>query len=118
VVTLVTGHTPETLQSLISYDVHMYNAQRFHNLISTLQGEEKALIENLPVTNENFMVEGQLINQIYHPCQLRQFPSVKRDSASNLTSMNNRINTHMNALQVLPMNISLQHLLIDNTVLE
>jgi hypothetical protein len=96
------------------YDVHRSNAQRVNNLISTLQGEEKAPIENLPVTNENFTVAGQLINQIYHPCQLCQFPLVTRDSASNLTSLNNHINTHKNALQVLPMSISLQHLLIDN----
>jgi hypothetical protein len=96
----------------------MSNAQRFHNLISTLQGEAKALIENLPVTNENFKVARQLINQIYHPCQLCKFPSVTRDSASNLTSLNNHINTHMNALQALPMNISLQHLLIDNIVVK
>jgi len=54
VATFVTGQTPETLQSLISYDVHMSNVQRFHNLISTLQGEAKALTENLPVTNENY----------------------------------------------------------------
>jgi hypothetical protein len=43
---------------------------------------------------------------------------VTRDSASNLTSLINHINTHMNALQALPMNISLQDLLIDNIVLE
>jgi hypothetical protein len=55
----------------------MCNVQRFHNLISTLQGEAKTLIENLPVTNENFMVAGQLINQIYHPCQLCQFPQLQ-----------------------------------------
>jgi len=114
----VTGHTPETLQSLISYDVHMSNAQRFHNLISTLQGEATALIENLPLTNDNFTVAGQLINRIYHPCQLCLFPSVTRDSAYNLTSLIYHINTHMNALQALPMNISLQHLLIDNIVLK
>jgi len=118
VATLVTGHSPETLQSLISYDIHMSNAQRFHNLISTLQGEAKALIENIPVTYENFKVAGQLINQIYHPCQICKFPSVTRESASNLTSLNNHINTHMNALQALPMNISLQHLLIDNVVVK
>jgi hypothetical protein len=72
--TFVTGHTPETLQSLISYDVHMYNVQRFHNLRSTLQGAAKALPVNLPVTSENFTVAGQLINRIYNPCQLCQFP--------------------------------------------
>jgi hypothetical protein len=47
----------------------MSNVQRFHNLISTLQGEAKEPVENLPVTNENIKVAGQLINQIYHPCQ-------------------------------------------------
>jgi hypothetical protein len=40
----------------------MSNVQRFHNLISTLQGEAKALIEKLPVTKENFKATGQLIN--------------------------------------------------------
>jgi Protein of unknown function (DUF1759). len=106
-------HSPLTFD-----DVHLSNVQRLHNLTSTLQGEAKANIENLPVRNETFKVAGQqLFYQIY-TYQLCQFLSVTMDSESNLTSLINHINTHMNALQVLPMNISLQHLLTDHIVLE
>jgi hypothetical protein len=77
------GDRPHSRDTSITHIIH---------LISTSQGDAKALTENLPVTKEHFMVGGQLINEIYHTCQLCQFPSVTRDTISNLTSL--IISTH------------------------
>jgi hypothetical protein len=92
-----------------------------------LQGEAKALIQNLPVTTENFRVTWQLVTDRYsnkkliamtHIQQLCQLPSVAKGDLGNLRSLISYINTHRNALQALSLNVMWQELIINDMVLE
>ena len=46
------------------------NVQKFHYLIASLKNESKDVISNLQITNENFLVAWQLVDQRYNNKQL------------------------------------------------
>ena len=86
-------HFRDTFDSLIIQNRTLSNVQKLHYLISSLKGEAKVLIGNLPITNENFKVAWELVTQRYnnvkliamtHVKQLLQLPSVKRNDATSL----------------------------------
>jgi hypothetical protein len=92
-----------------------------------LQGEAKSLIQNLPVTTENFHVAWQLVTGRYsnkkliamkHIKQLCQPPLVSKGNSGNLRLLINHINTHRNALQALSLNVMWQELIINHLLLE
>jgi hypothetical protein len=58
-------HFRDTFQALIVDNKQLSDIQRYHYLISSLQGEAKSLIQNLPVTTENFHVSWQLVTDRY-----------------------------------------------------
>jgi hypothetical protein len=100
-------HFRDTFQALTVDNTQLSDIQRYHYLISSLQGEAKSLIENLPVTTENFHVAWQLVTDRYsnkkfiamtHIGQLCQLPSVSKGNSGNLRLVINHINTHRNAL--------------------
>jgi hypothetical protein len=56
-------HFRDTFDSLIIQNRTLPNVQKLHYLLSSLKGEAKALISNLPITNDNFSVAWGLVTQ-------------------------------------------------------
>ena len=83
----------DTFEALIVNNTALSNVQKFHYLIASLQNEAKALISNLQIINENFLVAWQLVTHRYnnkrliammHAKLLCQMPPVKKGNASSL----------------------------------
>jgi len=86
----------------------------------------KDLISNLQFTNENFLVAWQLVTQRYnnkrliammHAKHLCQMPHVRKGDASSLRQLINHVLSHMNALQALSLNVSVQDLMLNHLML-
>jgi len=101
-------------------------SKKFHNLIASLKNEAKDLISNLQITNENFLVAWQLVTQRYnnkrliammHAKHLCQMPQVRKGDASSLRQLINHVSSHMNALQALSLNVPVQDLMLNHTML-
>ena len=54
-------HFRDTFEALIVNNPALSNVQKFHYLIASLKNEDKDLISNLQITNENFLVAWQLV---------------------------------------------------------
>jgi hypothetical protein len=46
----------DTFEALIGNNTTLSNVQKFHYLIASIKDEAKDLINNLKITNENFLV--------------------------------------------------------------
>jgi hypothetical protein len=111
----------DTFEALIVNNTALSSVQKFHYLIVSLKNEAKNLISNLQITNENFLVAWQLVTQRYknkrlidvmyakHVCQM---PQVKKGDASSLHQVVNHVSSHMNALQALSLNVSVQDFML------
>ena len=97
--------------------------QRLHYLISSLKGEAKALISNLPITHDNFSVAWDLVTHRYndvkliamtHVKQLLQLPAVKRNDATTLRHLINHISSNLNAIQALNLKTSTHDLIMNH----
>jgi hypothetical protein len=95
-------------------------------LLAALKDEAKALIVNLPITNENFNVAWGLIQQRYnnvkliamqHVGQLFQTPETKKGDATSLRQLINFIVSNINAVEALNLNTSLQTLMLNHIFL-
>jgi len=84
--------------------------QKFHYLIASLKNEAKDLKSNLQITNEKFLVAGQLVTQRYnnkrliamiHAKHLCQMSQVRKGDPSSLRQLINHVSSQMNALQAL-----------------
>jgi hypothetical protein len=60
----------DTFESLIVNNKTLLNVQKLHYLTSSLKGEAKQLISNLPITNDNFAVAWDLVTQRYNNVKL------------------------------------------------
>ena len=116
----------DTFESLIVQNTTLSNIQRFHYLVAALQGEAKALIANLPITNDNFKVAWDLITQRYnnvkliamkHVTQLCQMPQTKKGDATSLRQLINHIRSNVNALQALTLNVPMHTLILNHLLL-
>ena len=56
-------HIRDTFEALIVNNKTLSNVQKFHYLIASLKNEAKDLINNLQITNENFLVAWQLVTK-------------------------------------------------------
>jgi len=116
----------DTFEALIVNNTALSNVQKFYYLIASLKHEAKDLISNLQITNENFIVAWQLVTLRYnnkqlivmmHVKHLCQMPHVKKRDASSLRKLINHVSSHMNALQVLSLNVSVQDLILNHLML-
>jgi hypothetical protein len=107
-------------------NIVLSNVQKFHYLIASLKNEAKALISNLQITNEKLLVAWQLETQLYnkkriiavtHGKHLCQMPQVKKGDASSLRQLINHVSSHMNALQVIYLNVPVQDLMLIHLIL-
>jgi hypothetical protein len=119
-------HFRDTFEALIVNNTALSSVQKFHYLIASLKNEAKDLISNLQITNENFLVAWQLVTQRYnnkrliammHAKHLCQLPQVRKGDASSLRQVINHVSSHMNALQALSLNVSLQDLMLNHLLL-
>ena len=98
----------DTFEALIVNNTTLSNVQKLHCLIASLKNEVKDLINNLQITNENFLVSWQLVTQRYcnkrlivmmqskYLCQRQQ---IRKRDASSLRQLINHVSSHMNALK-------------------
>jgi hypothetical protein len=56
-----TNQFKDTFQSIIVMNETVSNIERYHYLISSLEDEPRQLLQNLPITNDNFEVAWELI---------------------------------------------------------
>jgi len=84
------------------------------------------LISNLQITNENFLVAWRLVTQRYnnkrliammHAKHLCQMPQAKKGDASSLRQLISHVSSHMDALQTLSLNVSVQDLMLNHLML-
>jgi hypothetical protein len=111
---------------LVVNNATLSNVQKFHYLIASLQDEAKGLISNLQITNENFLVAWHLLTQRYnnirlismrHAKYLCQIPHVEKGDALSLQRLINHVSSHINALQALSLNITVQDLMVNHLIL-
>ena len=116
-------HFRDTFDSLIIQNKTLQDVQRLHYLISSLKGEAKALISNLPITHDNFSVAWDLVTHRYnnvkliamtHVKQLLQLPAVKRNDATTLRHLINHISSNLNAIQALNLKTSTHDLIMNH----
>ena len=119
-------HFRDTFDSLIIQNTTLSNVQKFHYLISSLKEEAKALIGNLPITNENFTVAWELVTHRYnnvkliamtHVKQLLQLPTSKRNDASSMRHLINHVSSNLNAIQALQLETSTHDLIMNHLLL-
>jgi hypothetical protein len=119
-------HFRDTFDSLIIQNRTLPNVQKLHYLISSLKGEAKALIANLPITHDNFQVAWDLITHMYnnvkliamtHIKQLLQLPSVKRNDATSLRNLINHTTSNLNAIHALDLKTSTPDLMMNQLLL-
>jgi diphosphomevalonate decarboxylase len=118
-------HYRDTFEALVVNNATLSNVQKFHYLIASLQDEAKGLISNLQITNENFLVAWQLLVQRYnnirlismmHAKNLCHIPHVKKCDAASLRALINHVSSHINALQALSLNVSIQDLMMNQLI--
>jgi hypothetical protein len=119
-------HYRDTFEALVVNNATLSNVQKFHYLIASLQDEAKGLLSNLQITNENFLVAWQLLTQRYnnmrlismmHAKNLCHIPHVKKCGAASLRTLINHVSSHINALQALSLNVSIQGLMMNHLIL-
>jgi hypothetical protein len=118
-------HYRDTFEALAVNNATLSSVQKFHYLITSLQNEEKVLISNLQITNENFFVAWQLLTQSYntrlismmHAKNLCQIPHVKKGDAPSLRRLINHVSSHINTLHALSLNASVQDLMVNHLIL-
>jgi len=84
------------------------------------------VINNLQITNENFLVAWKLVTQRYnnkqliammHAKHLYQLPQVRKGDSSSMRQLINHVSSHMNALQALSLNVPIQDLMLNHLML-
>jgi hypothetical protein len=116
----------DTFDSMIIQNRNLQSIQKFHYLISSLKGEAKGLIANLPITHDNFQVAWDLVTHRFnnvkiiamtHVKQLLQLPSVKKNDATSLRHYINHVNSNLNAIKALALKTSTHDLMMNHLLL-
>lgn len=100
----------ETFDSLINKNVSLDDVQKFHYLISCLEGEALNLVQSLEVSAQNYKVALDLLKQRYenkriiinsHLKSLFDLPSLQRENASALRHFVDSFNKDLRSLKSL-----------------
>ncbi|XP_046404409.1 uncharacterized protein LOC124169753 isoform X1 [Ischnura elegans] len=120
-------HFYDTFNSLVIENNSVDDIQRYHYLLSALTGEAHQLIENLPITSENFKVAWEIICKRYynlkliataHMKSLFSLPSMKRESVNELRMVLNQLVSNYNAIEALKLDTPLHEVLLSQLLLE
>lgn len=119
-------HFHDTFESLINKDLHLDNVQKFHYLISSLEGEALHLIQSLEITDNNYKIAWDLLKERYenkriiinsHLKSLFDLPVLTKENATALRRFLDTFNKDIRALKTLGQPVSqwdsiLIHLLV------
>ena len=94
--------------------------KKIHYLLSSVTNEAHQLIQNLPVTQQNFHVAWNLLCDRYnnelliaaaHMKSLLSLPVINKESATDLRALINQFQSNFNAIKALDMSIPLHEVL-------
>ena len=103
------------------------NVQKFHYLLCSVVNEAHQLIQNLPVTQQNFHVALKLLCDRYnnerliaaaHVKSLLSLPIINKESATDLRALINRFQSNLNAFKALDLSVPLHEVLLSQTLIE
>ena len=92
------------------------DVQKFHYLLSSVTNEAHQLIQNLPVTQQNFHVAWTLLCDGYsnerliaaaHVKSLLSLPVINKESVTDLRTLINQFQSNLNAIKALDLSIPL-----------
>ncbi|PSN29774.1 hypothetical protein C0J52_27036 [Blattella germanica] len=115
-----------TFVSLVINNHLIDNVQRLHYLLSSLQGEPKDLLDNLPICDENFDIAWNLIDERYNNKRLIIFQHVKHllnlhngtsGSFSDYRKLINQIKSNLSAIENLESETPLHEILLQELIL-
>ena len=101
--------------------------KKFHNLLSSVTNEAHQLIQNLPVTQQNFHVAWNLLCDRYnnehlitaaHVTSLLSLPVINKESATDLRALINQFQSSLNAIKAVDLSIPLREVLLSLILIE
>jgi hypothetical protein len=116
-------HFHDTFNSLIINNQALDDVQKFHYLSSSITSEAYQLIQNRPVTVQNFHVAWNLLcdgsnNQRLiaeaHVKSLLSLPMMNKESATDLRALINQFQSNLNAVKALDLSIPLHVVLLSS----
>jgi len=120
-------HFYDTFNSLIINNQALDDVQKFHYLLSSVTNEAHQLIQNLPVTQQNFHVAWNLLCDRYnnecliaaaHVKSLLLLPVINKESATDLRALINQFQSNLNAIKALDLSIPLHEVLLSQILIE
>ena len=96
------------------------DVKKFHYLLSSVTNEAHQLIQNLPVTQQNFHVAWNLLCDRYnnecliaaaHVKSLLSLPVINKESATDLRASTDQLHSNLNATEALNLSILLHEVL-------
>ena len=120
-------HFHDTFNGLIINNQPLDDVQKFHYLLSSVTTEAHQLVQNLPVTQQNFHVAWNLLCDRYnnerliaaaHVKSLLSLPVMNKESATDLRALINQFQSNMNAIKALDLSIPLHEVLLSQILIE
>jgi len=120
-------HFHDTFNSLIINNQVLDDIKKFHYLLPSVTNEAHQLIQNLPVTQQNFHVARNLLCDRYNnECliaaarvkSLLSLPVINRESATDLRTLLNQFQSNLNAIKALDLSIPLHEVLLSQILIE
>jgi hypothetical protein len=120
-------HFHDTFSSLIINNQALDDVQKFHYLLSSVTNEAHQLIQNLPVTQQNFRVAWSLLCDRYnnerliaaaHVKSLLSLPVINKESATDLRALINQFQSNLNAIKALDFSIPLHEVLLSQILIQ
>jgi len=113
-------HFYDTFNSLIINNQAMDDVQKFHYLLSSVINDAHQLIQNLPVTQQNFHVAWNLLCDRYNNEGLiaaahvksLSLPVINRESVTDLRALIYQFQSNLNAIKALDLSIPLHEVLL------
>jgi hypothetical protein len=120
-------HFYDTFSGLIINNQALDDVQKFHCLLSSLTNEAHQLIQNLPVTQQNFHVARSLLCDRYnnecliaavHVKSLLSLLVINKESATDLRALINQFQSNLNAVKALDLSIPLHEVFLSQILIE
>jgi len=120
-------HFYDTFNSLIINNQALDDVQKFHYSLSFVTNEAHHLIQNLPVTQQNFHAAWNLLCDRYnnerlivaaHVKSLWSLPVINKESATDLRALINQFQSNLNAIKALDLSIPLHEVLLYQILIE
>jgi hypothetical protein len=120
-------HFYDTFSILIINNQALDDVKKLHYLLSSVTNEAHQLIQNLPVTQQNFQVAWNLLCDRYsnerlvaaaHVKSLLSLPVIKKESATDIRTLTNQFQSNLNAIKALDLSIPLHEVLLSQILIE